>query len=214
MKKIINKAGFYLVLEGVDFTGKSSLANELVKRLKKKYGDEFVCHRREPSHSNYGLKMREILFSKELTQEKEILAAQYMLMDRIDNTSKVSQLLRENKIVIQERNFLTALVYNEAKDANEVKFIQEINKLSLKPDYLALLTISNSELKNRIEKARVERGELDNYETYEKTSFKNQKYITFKEHIDAILRNETNNDFEKNLSFLEDLIGKNYNIER
>ena len=31
-----NKSGFYLVLEGVDFTGKSTLATELVKSFLKK----------------------------------------------------------------------------------------------------------------------------------------------------------------------------------
>ena len=74
-----------------------------------------------------------VLFSDEdLSIEKEIIAAKYMLLDRINNTSEVSQLLRENKIVVQERNFLTALVYNEGSDKDEVKFIQEINKFSLK----------------------------------------------------------------------------------
>ena len=64
--------------------------------------------------------MRDALLSKEMTLEKEVLAAQYMLLDRVENTSEVSQLLRENKIIVQERNFLTALVYNEAKDTKEV----------------------------------------------------------------------------------------------
>ena len=49
-----------------------------------------------------------------MTQNDEIKAAQFMLLDRVENTSAVSQLLRENKIIVQERNFLTALVYNEA----------------------------------------------------------------------------------------------------
>ena len=58
---MILKSGFYLVLEGVDFTGKSTVAKELVKRLQEIYGKDTVIHKREPSNINYGKKMRDVL---------------------------------------------------------------------------------------------------------------------------------------------------------
>ena len=208
--EVKNKTGFYLVLEGVDFSGKSSVADELVKRLKSKFGEDVVHHRKEPSNSGYGLKMRNILFSDVLNEEKEILAAKYMLMDRISNTSEVAQLLRENKIIIQERNFLTALVYNEASNTDEVKFVQEINKLSLKPDFLALVNISDSMLDYRIKKAEEERGRLDSYETYEKVSRRKKDYLNFPEYIDIILKNDNLDSFESNVNMLIDLTARHY----
>ena len=78
---------------------------------------------------NVAILAGDTLFSKGMTLEKEVLAAQYMLLDRVENTSEVSQLLRENKIIVQERNFLTALVYNEAKDTKEVQFVQEARRI-------------------------------------------------------------------------------------
>lgn len=209
-----NKTGFYLVLEGVDFCGKTTLANKLVEKLKETYGLENVIHKKEPSESGYGLKMRNVLFSDEdLSIEKEIIAAKYMLIDRINNTSEVSQLLRENKIVIQERNFLTALVYNEGSDKDEVKFIQEINKFSLKPDFLALVNVSDTMLDYRIQKSKEERGKLDSYETFEKVMKRKREYFKFEEYINTILPNDNKESFENNIAALLKLIDMNYKLK-
>lgn len=208
--EVKNKTGFYLVLEGVDFSGKSSIANKLVEKLKMIYGEDMVHHRKEPGNVGYGLKMRNILFSETLDEEKEILAAKYMLMDRINNTSEVSQLLRDNKIIIQERNFLTALVYNEASHTEDVKFIQEVNRLSLKPDILVLINISDTILDYRIKKSQEERGKLDSYETYDKVSKRKKDYLQFPEYIDVILQNNNFDAFDKNINCLLDLVSENY----
>ena len=83
--EVKNKTGFYLVLEGVDFCGKTTLATTLVEKLIEKYGSINVVHKKEPSSFGYGLKMRNVLFSDEdLSIEKEIIAAKYMLLDRIN----------------------------------------------------------------------------------------------------------------------------------
>ena len=208
------KTGFYLVIEGVDFTGKSTIATELVKKLQEIYGKDSVVHKREPSNQNYGKKMRDTLHSKEMTKEKEVLASQYMLLDRVENTSQVSQLLRENKIIVQERNFLTALAYNEAKDTKEVQFVQEANKLSLKPDCLALLTISDEMMLYRLEKAKEERESLDNYETYEKVMKRKRDYMSFGEYIDILLPNDNKECFEVSMNTLIKIVAENFKGEK
>ena len=205
-----NKSGFYLVLEGADFTGKSTLATELVKRLQEIYGKNTVIHKREPSNTNYGKKMRDVLNQKVMTEDDEVKAAQFMLLDRVENTSAVSQLLRENKIIIQERNFLTALVYNEAKDTKEVQFIQEANKLSLKPDCLALLTISDDILSFRLNGAKEQRGSLDSYETFEKVIKRKRDYMNFGDYIDILLPNDNQDCFEDSINALIKIVNENF----
>jgi thymidylate kinase len=150
------------------------------------------------------------LMSDEMTEEKEILAAKYMLLDRIENTTLVSGLLRENKIVIQERNFLTALVYNEAEDTEDVKFIQEANKLSLKPDYLALITISDCSISYRLEKAKEERGALDRYETIEKVTKRNKDYFKHAEYISGVFSNDGEESLKNNIERLVNIVKENY----
>ena len=205
-----DKVGFYMVLEGVDFCGKSTLAKQVVEMLSDIYGADNVVHKREPSNENYGAKMRATLMSDEMTEEKEILAAKYMLLDRIENTTMVSGLLRENKIVIQERNFLTALVYNEAADTEDVKFVQEANKLSLKPDYLALITTSDCSLSYRLEKAKEERGVLDRYETIEKVTKRNKDYFKYAEYISGVFSNDGEESLLNNIERLVGIAKENY----
>ena len=43
--EVKNKTGFYLVLEGVDFCGKTTLATKLVEKLIEKYGSINVVHK-------------------------------------------------------------------------------------------------------------------------------------------------------------------------
>ena len=205
-----NKSGFYLVLEGVDFTGKSTLATELVKRLQEVYGKDTVVHKREPSNTNYGKKMRDVLNQKVMTEDDEVKAAQFMLLDRVENTSAVSQLLRENKIIVQERNFLTALVYNEAKDTKEVQFVQEANKLSLKPDCLALLTISDDILSFRLNGAKEQRGSLDSYETFEKVIKRKRDYMNFGDYIDILLPNDNKDCFDDGIKTLLKIVAESF----
>jgi len=207
-----NTLGLYIVLEGVDFCGKSTIAKELVRLLSEKYGDYNVIHRREPSYENYGAKMREVLFSGPMTEEKEIKAAEYMLLDRLENTTKVSGLLRENKIVIQERNFLTALVYNEAGHTDKIKFIQEANKLSLKPDHLVLISASDSVIKYRIDRAAEDRSATDDYESWDKVSARKKAYFNFNEYIDEIMINDNSDSLIKILNRLLMYVEKNYNL--
>ena len=207
-----NSLGLYLVLEGVDFTGKSTIAKKLVELLSEKYGNYNVSHRREPSYEGYGAKMREILFSGTMTEEKEIKAAQYMLLDRLENTSQVSELLGQNKIVIQERSFLTALVYNEAGETEEVKFIQEANRMSLKPDHLVLITASDTVIKHRIDKAAEERGTVDDYESWDKISTRKKAYFNFSDYIDEILVNDNNDSMDSILDRLVNYVDQNFNL--
>lgn len=207
---MILKSGFYLVLEGVDFTGKSTLATELVKRLQEIYGKNTVIHKREPSNANYGKKMRDVLNQKVMTEDDEVKAAQFMLLDRVENTSNVSQLLRENKIIVQERNFLTALVYNEAKDTKEVQFVQEANRLSLKPDCLALLTISDDILSFRLNGAKEQRGSLDSYETFEKVIRRKRDYMNVVDYIDILLPNDNQDCFEDSINALIKIVAESF----
>lgn len=204
------KAGTYIVLEGADFCGKSTLANELVSQLKRIYGDDKIVHRKEPSTEGYGAKMRETLFSGEMTIEKEILASQYMLLDRIENNTIVSGLLRENKIVIQERNFLTALVYNEAQNTEEVKFVQLANKLTLKPDFLALITVADTTINHRLKVAKENGVKLDQYETFEKIVKRKKEYYLFSEYIDLVMSNDSEKFLNHNISRIVDIIRKKH----
>jgi dTMP kinase len=193
----MNKAGLYIVIEGVDLAGKSTIAKKLVDKLKDTIWAKDVYHTREPSNENYGKQMREVLFSKPILDEAdEVKAAQLMLLDRLENTSTVSNKLREGAIVIQERNFLTALAYNEAGDTDEVKYIQECNKVTLKPDKLFFIDVNQNTIENRL-KEREKESKLDAYEDLTLIMRRRASYLKYSEYIDHLFANNDNGDDDK-----------------
>lgn len=52
------KTGIYIVLEGVDLAGKSTIAENLVGKLKSETSGVEIYHAREPGHTGYGKEMR------------------------------------------------------------------------------------------------------------------------------------------------------------
>lgn len=208
MKK--KKSGVYIVIEGLDGCGKSGIAIEVVKQLNSikafANNDIIIHHRREPSHTNNGLKFRTILATKkDLTESDEIELAELMMLDRIENTTAVSSILRENNVVIQERNFLTALAYNEAKHTKEVQFIQELNKLSLKPDLLVLLDVKTKTLVERL-------GNREEFDAYEKPHLLEQRrmgYANNIEYVDDVMANNNLKDKEIIIDYLVRYVVRN-----
>lgn len=191
----IKKTGIYIVLEGVDLAGKSTIAEKLVNKLKSETSGVEIYHAREPGHTGYGKEMREVLHSKPILDvEDEVKAAQLMLLDRLENTTTISGKLREGAIVVQERNFLTALAYNEAGDTEEVQFIQKCNKASLKPDVLYFIDINQNTVENRL-KERAKEFKLDAYENLNLIMRRRANYLNFSNYIDVICVN--NNDRDK-----------------
>ena len=198
-KQTAKKAGLYIVIEGVDLAGKSTIAQKLVDRLTSTmlaFNHE-IYHTKEPSNENYGKLMRETLFSKpELDEADEIKAAQLMLLDRLENTSNVCSKLREGAIVIQERNFLTALAYNEAGDTDEVKYVQECNRVTLKPDKLFFIDVNQNTIENRL-KIREKETKLDAYEDLTLITRRRASYLKLSEYIDQMFINNDNGDDDR-----------------
>lgn len=207
-----NKRGLYIVIEGLDGSGKSSIATKLVEMINKDLPNHFgttglnIHHRREPSHEGNGKRMRDLLMSKEfLHEEDEVTLAQYMLLDRIENTTTITGLLREGHIVIQERNFLTALAYNEAKNTEMVRYIQEINKVSLKPDLLVYIDVDEGILADRLSS----RGDkADAYEKPELLAKRHQGYRDNSVYIDRSYMNNNLADQENILTVLMNYISR------
>lgn len=204
------KSGVYIVLEGLDGCGKSGIATEVVRQLNsiKAFDNNNVIihHRREPSYTNNGLKFRTILATKkDLTDSDEVELAELMMLDRMENTTIVSNILRNNGVVIQERNFLTALAYNEAKHTKEVQFIQELNKLSLKPDLLILLDVKKEILIERL-------GNREDFDAYEKPELLDNRkkgYAGNIKYVDQVLPNNNLGEKERIIDFIVEYVVRN-----
>ncbi len=104
--------GKYLVFEGSDGTGKSTMSGIIYEYLCKKYGDDKVIHTRHPGSTGVGKELRRIVkhsdYEIDMVTERMIMAC--------DNCAFINMVLKpalsQNKIVIADRcNFISDYPY-------------------------------------------------------------------------------------------------------
>ncbi len=105
----MKKKGIYIVIEGIDGTGKGTQVERLKMRLQKM--GKKVTHVREPGGTPMGEKIRELLKDKDLNRipETEVMlfsAARAELVSEM-----VSPALGAGHVVLSERSFLSTIAY-------------------------------------------------------------------------------------------------------
>ncbi len=138
--------GLFIVIEGIDGTGKSTQ----VKRL----GDWFtgqgreVVLGREPTDGPWGRKLRESASTGRLLPEDEL---QYFLNDRRQHVEEViSPSLSAGKVVILDRYYFSNMAYQGARgfDPQEIRRLNEA--FAPQPDLLLILDLDVDEARERI----------------------------------------------------------------
>jgi len=132
--------GFFIVIEGLDGSGKTTQAEFLFRKLKNK-----AVLTSEPSKEGLGY-----LIKGFLKREIDPLALQLLFAaDRaIHLKKKVIPLLKKGKIVICDRYFFSSFAYG-GLNLNK-KWLFEINKNFIYPDLVFFLDVSPEECLRRI----------------------------------------------------------------
>jgi dTMP kinase len=144
------KKGFFLVLEGVDGSGKSTQAKMLGEYLRENGYD--VVHTAEPTSGFIGQTIRMALSGKmELAPRTLSLL---FTADRSEHVDKViSPAIGEGKIVICERYYYSTLAYQSVQGVNP-QWILESNSFAPEPDLVILLEIDPEKALPRINRDR------------------------------------------------------------
>lgn len=155
------KKGVLIAIEGIDGSGKTTIAREIVKFLKKEGYDPVLL--KEPSDSVYGEKIRS---SKERLPPEEEL--RLFLLDReIDVRERIIPALERGKIVVMDRYYYSNIAYQSARGI-EFERIRELNeKIAPKPDLVLILDVSPELALSRIRASR-ELTVFENKEELEK----------------------------------------------
>ena len=138
--------GFFVALEGIEGTGKSTLLNCLAERLEG-LGLR-VVKTREPGGTPAAELIREVLMKPGL--QLEPWAELFLfLAARRENTYKVIlPALREGKVVISDRYYLSSLAYQGFGRGLPLKLVSRLNKFAtggLKPHLTLLIDLEPSE---------------------------------------------------------------------
>ncbi len=128
--------GLFIVLEGIDGSGKSSLAASMADRLSPR---REVILTAEPSDGWVGDAVRRA----SAEEGAPLLEALLFVADRAHHTERVSRWLAEGKTVICDRYYASTLAYQSAALGDGMMgWLRELNdKVVIRPDLTLLLDI-------------------------------------------------------------------------
>ena len=164
----------FIVIEGPDASGKSTITKALADVLSGMYPDRKVSTIRAPGGSAFGESLREFIINKAHSQSPTVLLHLFMA-SRYELNEEIKQRLSNNEIVICDRYHLSTMVFQSGAQG-----IDECIELSLKdlsPTYTVLLNAAPMVIYNRLK----ERGELNNNTldpvTYEEVRELTDRYV-------------------------------------
>ncbi len=153
----------FIVVEGIDGAGKSTLCHRIGRELQNKGRDVLLTF--EPSDGFWGQKLRESFKAGRNDPEEELTL---FLKDREEHVSKViAPALAQGKTVICDRYYLSTIAYQGARGLSTDYILAANQEIAPAPDLAFLLHLPVDEAIKRI---RVGRGDAPNL-------FERQEYL-------------------------------------
>ena len=146
----MGKKGIFIVIEGLDGSGKTTQVGLLAKKLSQKYN---VLLTAEPSRGKIGTFIRQgCLYEEErLPTEAEALL---FAADRIEHLQKeVKPALDEGKLVICDRYIYSSLAYQGSAGLS-LAWIETINARSLQPDFSIFIDVDPERVLERLQRKK------------------------------------------------------------
>ncbi|MBI3736215.1 dTMP kinase [Candidatus Sumerlaeota bacterium] len=155
--------GRLIAIEGIDGTGKSTLAKALDAALRNAGVDTVLS--REPTNGPHGTKIREIARSgrDDISPQEE---TELFIADRRDHVREViAPALASGKWVVLDRYFYSTVAYQGANGV-DIRWILNLHhQFAPEPDLLVILKLDVASALDRIRKSRG--GEPDHFEKAE-----------------------------------------------
>lgn len=144
--------GFLVVLEGIDGTGKTTLANALESMLVSR--GHRVVQTREPTQGPYGLRIRQIAANgrEHVSAEEEF---QLFHADRKEHVERVVRpALESGAIVIQDRSFYSTVAYQGERGLDRARLLAESRAIAPDADLLFVVDLAPEAALRRIRASR------------------------------------------------------------
>ncbi len=167
----MGKKGVFIVIEGLDGSGKTTQANLLAKKLSENH--KVLCTA-EPSQGKIGSFIRNgcLYEEKRLPTEAEALL---FAADRIEHMqNEIAPALAEGKIVICDRYIYSSLAYQGSVGLS-LDWIKTINARALQPDFTLFIDVSPERVLERLQRKK---SVMETLETQQKVR---EVYLRFVE---------------------------------
>jgi dTMP kinase len=151
--------GTFLVLEGIDGVGKSTLLRSLARALQRR--GLSVAVRREPADRRLGA------LAQAAAAEDPWTGAVYFTVDRHLAAADLERDLRQHDVVLQDRSFYSTLAYQgSAMSPRDRRRLADLQRsATVVPDRVVLLDLPPSEALRRLGGRDLERGPLEKLRT-------------------------------------------------
>ena len=146
----MGKKGIFIVIEGLDGSGKTTQATLLAKKLEQNHKIFLTA---EPSRGKIGTFIREgcLYEDKRLPTEAEALL---FAADRIEHMyNEVKPALDESKLVICDRYIYSSLAY-QGSTGLSLEWIKTINARALQPDFSIFIDVSPEKVIERLQRKK------------------------------------------------------------
>lgn len=162
--------GLFLVIEGLDGSGKTTQTHLLAQKLSKNYPVNLTA---EPSRGKIGTFIRQCCLyeDKRLPIEAEALL---FAADRIEHLQKeIKPAIDEGKIVICDRYTYSSLAYQGSAGLN-LDWIKTINSCALQPDFAIFIDVPPEKVLERLQRKK---SVMETLETQQKVREVYLKYV-------------------------------------
>lgn len=149
----MGKDSLFIVIEGLDGSGKSSASAALKAHLEKNLTGKVIRTYEPQNESCGGDYIRDVL-EKRITQFDPFVLALAYAANRLDHNSRIIQpwlAKGDQHVVICDRYYLSSLVYNSADDFSFDE-VMLLNRKARKPDIIFFLNVSAEVCRQRMNK--------------------------------------------------------------
>lgn len=181
-KKTSASAGYLIVIEGIDGTGKSTQASMLSETLRE--SKQEVIQSFEPTNGPWGKKLRDSATTGRLSIQDEL---SYFINDRREHVNDVIEpTIASGGIVILDRYYFSTMAYQGARGIDPTSIRTENESFAPKPDLLIVLDL---DVDTALERIGVRDGEANEFEKRESLNFCRDLFLSLAENDGAHIIN-------------------------
>jgi dTMP kinase len=154
----VNQKGFFICIEGLDKSGKTSQSILLVEALYKNGFD--AVYTTEPSNGEIGMFIRKNVLQRK-NRVPAVIEALLFAADRVDHIeNEIKPMLKKGKIVVSDRYVYSSLAYQGAAGLS-LDWIKQLNKQALRPDLAIYIDVPVEILLERYKRKKSVMEHLD-----------------------------------------------------
>lgn len=157
--------GFFITIEGIEGSGKSTLTEGIIEFLKSKGFD--VVYSREPGGTKVGENVRNILLANGNEMDPMTEVFLFLAARRENVRKKILPALKDGKVVVCDRYTDSTIAYQGYGRGLPIKLLRRLNKLAtsgIKPDLTLVIDIDPEKGLERIQGKDLDRIEREHIE--------------------------------------------------